>query len=648
MNLCNYSMADSVGSRQHGTSGESYDTYCDNTGLDSVGSRPGTSDEYFDPFCEPCEESRGRNVKTECFCKDCNQYLCTDCYTTHRSLRTTIGHVIQKGDGMPKSMADKPPRYDICDNHPKHLKDQFCCDHVILVCSACCTTSHSMCDTKAAADACQYVQPSEVDELCDVNKTYKDQLSMFLSSLDDHSMKLTEQKKTMLKEAQTTYDNVLAEINKSYQNMKAAIEAEYYSQDATVSQIKQEIKGQISRVDTEINFTNKVRGSPITVKTFLSLQESISNTRQSAAFIESLKRSLNFTSIRFEPSKDIQKFISQSVRFGSINKSSVNVDANISIPDIKLPISTKSSVGAVSTRQTSRPQPTVQRASLGQTPTAVAVGFTNQQGRPEPAVQHASLGKVKVTSNGTFSVRTQADKYSSDIKGLAITPSGQRLVVDRKNKKVKLFSQDMRFLSSVSVSGGPWDITMVNDRQAVVTVRLSLVFLEVTDTQLRIKRTVNLLFLGFGITYSKDKLIVTDGTTIHALDLGGRKLWSLGQSLFDNALYVCSNSDGRWVAVTDCTENTITVLDANNGAVITSRQLGKGGGLLGVSVVSGDNIFVCAERNIVVLSGDLQNEHVLCNLGGKRVQAMACDENKHQLMISHGYTNDDVSCLQLF
>ena len=103
---------------------------------------------------------------------------------------------------------------------------------------------------------------------------------------------------------------------------------------------------------------------------------------------------------------------------------------------------------------------------------------------------------MKATEIGTFNVKTEEDNNICDITGIAITPSGQRLVVDYNNKKVKLFSQDMRFLSSVSVSGYPWDITMVNDRQAVVTVEQSLVFLEVTDTQLRIKHTIkNVLLL---------------------------------------------------------------------------------------------------------------------------------------------------------
>ena len=121
-----------------------------------------------------------------------------------------------------------------------------------------------------------------------------------------------------------------------------------------------------------------------------------------------------------------------------------------------------------------------------------------------------------------------------------------------------------------------------------------------------------------------------------------------GQSSFRYSRYVCSNSDGRWIAATDRGKNTITVLDANNGAVITSRQLEKttGRSYLGVAVDTSDNIFVCGDKQIIVMSGDLKKERVLFNMGDNEPQAIAYDEKKHQLIISHG-VNDSVCCLQL-
>ena len=533
----------------------------------------------------------------------------------------TKGHVIQTGTDMPPSMADKPPRYETCDDHPKRLKDQFCYHHGVLVCSMCCSASHSMCDTKSVEDTCKHIQLSEVDNLCDANKNYKSQLSKFLSSVDKHGGKLIDQRQTLLKDAQTAYDKIIAELNRSYQNMKTVIDAECDLQDATVSQLKQEIKSQISQVDAEINFTNKVRGKTIYVNTFLSLQESVSKTRKCVVAIESLKESLNLTSLIFEPSKDVQILLSKPVNFGSLNKYRFNVGADISTQDISFPNRIKGSTSVVRT--------------------------SNQEGWPKLESTKSSFGHIRARQIGTYDVGTKGDRATCHITGVAITSCGQKLFVDNNNGKVKLFSQDMRFLSSVQVSG--FDITMFNEMEAVVTQGRSLVFLEVASENLRIKRTIDLSFDSFGITHSKDTLICTDMQQLHVIDRQGSEQLLGGQSLFKDSIYICSNSDGRWIAATDSGKKTITVLDANNGAVITSRQLEKttDWSHLGVAVDTSDNIFVCGYREIIVMSGDLKNERVLFNMGDNVPRAIAYDGSKHQLIISHGPRDDSVRCLQL-
>ena len=538
----------------------------------------------------------------------------------------TKGHVIQTGTDMPLSMADKPPGYETCDDHPKRLKDQFCYHHRALICLICCSASHSMCDTKSVEDTCKYIQLSEVDNLCDANKNYKSQLSKFLSSVDKHGGKLIGQRQTLLKDAQTAYDKIIAEINRSYQNMKTVIEAECDLQDATVSQLKQAIDAQISLVDAEINFTNKVRGKPINVNTFLSLQESVSNTRKCVVVLKNLKESLNLTSLIFEPSKDVQILLSKPLNFGSLNKHHLNVDVDVSTQDINFPSNIKGSTGPASP--------------------------SNRGSLPRLKFTKSSFGQIKARQIGTYNIRTKEDRYMCFITGVAITSCGQKLFVDFNNGKVKLFSPDMRFLSSVHVLNG-WDITMLNDMEAVVTNRNSLVFLEVANEKLKIKQTIDLSFPSNGITHSKDNLICTDLHQLHVTDRQGSEQLLGSQSSFTNSKYISSNSDGRWIAATDLGENTITVLDANNGAVITSRKLEKTerspfiSPNLGVAVDTSDNIFVCGLNNIIVMSGDLKNERVLFNMGHNIPQAIAYDGTKHQLIISSGFNDDSVRCLQL-
>ena len=142
----------------------------------------------------------------------------------------------------------------------------------------------------------------------------------------------------------------------------------------------------------------------------------------------------------------------------------------------------------------------------------------------------------------------------------------------------------------------------------------------------------------YGITLSKNNIICTDGRQLHVIHVdrqGSERLLS-GQSSLKNSTYICSNSDGRWIAVTDRGTATITVLDTNNGAVITSRKLETttGWSYRGVAVDTSDNIFVCGGKEIIVMSGDLKNERVLFNIDNV-ARAIAYDGMKHQLIISH-------------
>ena len=359
----------------------------------------------------------------------------------------------------------------------------------------------------------------------------------------------------------------------------------------------------------------------INVNTFLSLQESVSNTRKCVVVVTNLKESLNLTSLIFEPSKDVQILLSKPLNFGSLNKHHLNVDVDVSTQDINFPSHIKGSTRPASP--------------------------SNRGGWPRLKSTKSSFGQIKARQIGLYNVRTKEDRKMCYITGVAITSCGQKLFVDIKNGKVKLFSQDMIFLSSVQVRPG-WDITMLNDMEAVVTNKCSLVFLVVANEKLRIKRTINLSFLSFGITHSKDNIICTDRWQLLAIHRKGSEHLLGSPYSFFASLYACSNSNGRWIAATDMGKNTVTVLDANNGAVITSRQLDKkvDWSYSGVAVDTSDNIFVCRDKEIIVMSGDLKDESVLFNVGDNVPHAIAYDGSNHQLIISQGFSNR-VCCLQL-
>ena len=109
---------------------------------ESLYDKHGTSDEFNDPYCDVCAKFKNINVRPEGYCHDCYHCLCKDCLTVHSSLPSTSSHVIRTGQDMPKSQADKPPRFEYCDVHNRHRKDQYCTAHRVLLCTLCVPLNH--------------------------------------------------------------------------------------------------------------------------------------------------------------------------------------------------------------------------------------------------------------------------------------------------------------------------------------------------------------------------------------------------------------------------------------------------------------------------------------------------------------------------
>ena len=183
--------------------------------LDPVG-----SDEHHDPYCEVCEETKGRNVKIFGFCKECNQFLCPACNVFHSKLQGTKGHKVDTGDDMPKSMSEKQSRFDLCDDHPKEPKDQFCFGHKLLLCLLCSKAEHSKCLVKPVHEVCRNISTSELDGLCNRLSALETSLKSVLPVLAENKDNLEVQKKKMMEKAKYIYEKTVTKAERIYEEMK--------------------------------------------------------------------------------------------------------------------------------------------------------------------------------------------------------------------------------------------------------------------------------------------------------------------------------------------------------------------------------------------------------------------------------------------
>ena len=553
---------------------------------------------------------------------------------------TARPHDVVQGEDMPKSQADKPPRFQRCDIHPKLLKNQFCYDHNILLCSVCSSFEHNTCSIKNVEEVCTVVDSSDTDAVYDKRRSLQETLKSSLPAMDKAMMELKDQEETMLHDAQTVYDQIIAQANTVYGSIKDEIHTKCQSQISRLFQQRKNVSDMSLKLDAPLNELRELKAKPIDTNVFLRLQENVNYTKKVAAELKELLRSLKFVSLSFIPNQAIQEILQSSVTLGEILKSESNPPGtDILVPEIMFPVSVlKQTKAQHNAGQKSCPQ------TLGG---AVA--------KPQLSRPSQPLSKIKVTMRDTYNINLRGVTSGCLITSMAITNDRRILMADRNNYEVRLHSLDMKFLSSVLVPYRPLDIAVISDREAVVTIgNNSLVILDISGNQLRIKTTTPLSNNVRGIGRYNDKLVVTspdsDPPSVKLIDQTDRVYWSKssdqkGRVLFSEPLYVSIPGDGRLsaVIVTDWRKQSLTLLNGDTGEIITRREL-KGKDPVGVTADSDGNVYVCYYRTseVAVLSGDLSNEKILLSTRdglSYNPLAITYDNNTHQLIISYDDNN---------
>ena len=155
-------------------------------------------------------------------------------------------------------------------------------------------------------------------------------------------------------------------------------------------------------------------------------------------------------------------------------------------------------------------------------------------GNKATCASRSAAPHVLAVKHTSFDMKVKNDGPLCGVTGMAITKDKMILLVDHDNNKGKLFSPDMKFLSSVSLPDRPFlacDIAVINDVTAVVTSEImTLILLDFSGRQLSIIGTVELGYSVWGIASCKDKLLVTCPRTVppsvKLIEQTGRVYWS--------------------------------------------------------------------------------------------------------------------------
>ena len=638
--------------------------------------------EFRERFCEYnlCSKLKGRSVKAIAYCPVCNQFLCESCQLIHGTTAATKNHQILIGEEMTNFEDDETPKYEYCSVHTGYRKDLFCSEHKEMICSKCGKVSHSRCVIKFIQEAAKSVKRADINGLKAEIRNFKRDLQFASTTLDNNIGNIEEQRQSLLKKNQETYDILVDNLSKLFDNIASEIDKTCNDLTAKLTDQKAELKEIISSLESNVYAVEISKDKEMAPNVFIGLQGIVNQARHNSAKIEEMFKHFGMVQLSYKPSKQLNDILNSSVHFVSIGIRTTEYKNPTTAPNITFPVTSiqpADKTPAVNTlkfierpvespktvtdktedeeEKDDEPKADISIEALKQVDKIQTVSLPPTETRFVPRPLHISTMKARF--HQTFNVKITSDRYNCWIRGSAITRDGKILFTDSNNHNVKLFSPEMRLLSYLILPDAPWDISIYRNNECVVSIlkHNELYFIDFSEDSLKLRSSLKLQFDVFGVTKCRDKLCVTclsEPPSVKLIDRSGKVHWyanvdSKGKKLFKRPWYITSfmKDNAMKVIVTDKEAETITYIDGDTGKVSCVRPV-KGKDPNGVTTDYSGNIYVCyhGTDKICIMSGDLTKGRILLSMqDGLRAcpYAIVYDPNMSRLIISNNSNKVD-------
>lgn len=318
----------------------------------------------------------------------------------------------------------------LCSQHRRNIKF-YCTKHDVPCCDKCVSTYHNTCDDiLSEEDLCNIKHSAEADELKDEICDFRHDFNALERSFSEIENVLNEEKKDVLNEikifkskAEKMFNHSLEKIDNETSDTCQRIKEELHTDYNKIKEVGDVLKRCDERKLAENKFSN--------MEYFLAMKAHMRIIEEARKDLKSLASQnwLNDVILTFSPNPNILKLLS------------------------------KESIGKVSTITDRGPfllkQNTVNKAQvvLKQTKNEVTKGRENI--RPRIVRKKVKLAKVSVTESAT-----QKSVSTSD---------GKRIVLDKDNKNLVIYTHNGKFIGCVNLSIKPHAIYYIDDS----TVRVS-------------------------------------------------------------------------------------------------------------------------------------------------------------------------------
>jgi len=189
----------------------------------------------------------------------------------------------------------------------------------------------------------------------------------------------------------------------------------------------------------------------------------------------------------------------------------------------------------------------------------------------------------EIVSNRSFLIKDDSDSRECDIRGVCLLGSGQLVIVDYNNRKVKLLNAEMQLTSTSTFKNHPHDVCMIANDTIAVTVAEwdnpgEIHLFKVTGDSFQALKVLPLDHYCNGISSINGQLIVRSNTALLLYSTEGELIKQL--FVEENATEyghtteysIDSSSDGQYIYMADFPNDQILTLDKDGNLLATYQD----------------------------------------------------------------------------
>ena len=517
--------------------------------MDSIDGAKGghvSSEESFTIACDPCEYDH-TSKKAAAYCHECAEYLCEGCKTAHGKLKLTRSHKLLSGELMPpkRSEGEMAVLDTVLCSCMQNKVSVYCKEHCSLVCVNCNALHHRRCKTSDIADESNDFDVDSTEEtIGNLNE-----LNETITALQESREKDLSNLSLEGKDCQDRAKQFREELSRNLERMEAK----------TLSDINVFKTQETKTITQQLDTCKAAQNSLDTYSRKLQLAKEQHDKQGILMYNIQLSQAVkSFTTITEEITKEVYQ-------------PHISFECNQAIN-----IAADQDLGTV-------------RCNTSRIP------------------QQKGFDEMSITAGNKINVKLQSDANDVLISGSTFLSSGELVLCDYYNKKLKLLDKSLQMKESIDVSGIPWDVAAVNQHQVIVTFSNEKYsqFIQVTPS-LALGHKVDLGMECRGVAVSRESIYISladsEECKIGIYDLTGKQKLMIGpyscndgKLLFKKTLYIdVLNDEKVFVSDVDDTSNTSTVYCLeSNGNVLSTISNPSLKCCLGISVDENENLLVC-------------------------------------------------------